>query len=116
MPAEDPPDDKRSADRAALEHVLGRPLGSPPWPADGYPPGTPVLVGADSTGHHAWATPFTGVIDDLDVPTTIANPRALPDEREYWVQFDGPQFDADGSGPYRKALIWERYIHPIADE
>jgi len=28
----------------------------------------------------------------------------------YWVWFDQPQYDADGSGPYRGGQIWERAL------
>jgi hypothetical protein len=28
----------------------------------------------------------------------------------YSVRFDESQFDADGDSPYRKAVIWERYL------
>jgi hypothetical protein len=38
-------------------------------------------------------------------------------QREYFVEFDEPQFDTDGpegGGPYRSASVWERYLEPIA--
>lgn len=38
---------------------------------------------------------------------------ARPGEREYSVTFDEPQFDADGDGPYRKAVIWDRYLEQL---
>jgi len=33
-----------------------------------------------------------------------------PGELAYWVRFDEPQYDADSTDPYRKALIWARYL------
>lgn len=33
--------------------------------------------------------------------------------REYMVVFDEPQLDADGDGPYRAAVIWEKYLQPL---
>jgi hypothetical protein len=38
---------------------------------------------------------------------------ARPHELAYWVDFDEPQRDADGDGPYRKAQIWDRYIEAL---
>jgi hypothetical protein len=32
--------------------------------------------------------------------------------REYLVQFDEPQLDTSGEGPYRAAVIWEKYLTP----
>jgi len=33
--------------------------------------------------------------------------------REYLVQFDQPQRDTDGDGPYAAAVIWEKYLRPL---
>jgi hypothetical protein len=33
--------------------------------------------------------------------------------REYLVQFDEPQRDTDGDGPYSSAVIWEKYLRPL---
>ena len=36
--------------------------------------------------------------------------------REYFVEFDEPQFDTDGpegGGPYRSASVWERYLERL---
>ena len=33
--------------------------------------------------------------------------------REYLVQFDQPQSDSDGDGPYSAAVIWEKYLRPL---
>jgi hypothetical protein len=41
--------------------------------------------------------------------------RAGP-ERHYFVEFDEPQFDADGpdgGGPYESADVWEAYLEPL---
>ena len=29
---------------------------------------------------------------------------------KYWVEFDEPQYDGAGGGPYRKAQIWDQYL------
>jgi hypothetical protein len=37
-------------------------------------------------------------------------------QREYFVEFDEPQFDTDGpggGGPYSSASVWERYLEPL---
>jgi hypothetical protein len=36
--------------------------------------------------------------------------------REYVVQFDEPQRDTDGDGPYSSAVIWEKYLRPLDEE
>jgi hypothetical protein len=38
---------------------------------------------------------------------------ARPGELAYWVDFDEPQLDHEGNGPYRKALIWDRYLPAV---
>jgi hypothetical protein len=35
--------------------------------------------------------------------------------REYLVQFDEPQNDTSGDGPYSSAVIWEKYVTPFGD-
>lgn len=35
--------------------------------------------------------------------------------REYLVQFDEPQIDTSGDGPYSAAVIWEKYVTPFGD-
>jgi hypothetical protein len=32
--------------------------------------------------------------------------------REYLIRFDEPQLDSSGDGPYRAAVIWEKYVTP----
>ena len=32
---------------------------------------------------------------------------------EYLVHFDEPQLDCDGAGPYRAAVIWEKYLRAV---
>ncbi|MEI8412086.1 MULTISPECIES: hypothetical protein [unclassified Kribbella] len=41
----------------------------------------------------------------------VATRRGL--ERTWWVEFDEPQHDADGDGPYYKSQVLERYLQPI---
>jgi hypothetical protein len=31
----------------------------------------------------------------------------------YWVEFDAPQFDAEGDGPYREAEIDSRFLDSL---
>jgi hypothetical protein len=33
---------------------------------------------------------------------------------KYWVDFDEPQYDADGAGPFRKAQVWGDTYSPSA--
>lgn len=57
------------------------------------------------------ASELDGTIDATIVPLLVRNPLAQPDEREYSAVFlDTPQRDAGEHGPYRRAVIWERYL------
>lgn len=56
---------------------------------------------------------FTGVISAMAAPEAVRGPRAQPGELAYWVDFDEPQLDHDGDGPYRKAQIWYRYLEAL---
>lgn len=50
-----------------------------------------------------WAQGATGTIVDLFGPTleeSLRGPRLL-----HWVEFDEPQYDSDGDGPYAEAQI-----------
>jgi hypothetical protein len=38
---------------------------------------------------------------------------ALGENIVYWINFDEPQFDADGDGPYRAGSIWETALSTI---
>jgi len=31
----------------------------------------------------------------------------------YWIEFDEPQFDADGDGPYTSSQVLERYLELV---
>ena len=35
---------------------------------------------------------------------------ALGENIVYWVEFDEPQLDADGDGPYRAGCIWQQSL------
>ena len=39
---------------------------------------------------------------------------ALGENIVYWVEFDEPQRDADGDGPYRAGCIWENSLTLLA--
>lgn len=66
-------------------------FGPGPWPAE--PTG---LI---------MASPFGEPFEE------VATRRGL--ERTWWVEFDEPQHDADGDGPYYKSQVLERYLQPI---
>ncbi|MFE5766335.1 ferrous iron transport protein A [Streptomyces sp. NPDC056492] len=63
-------------------------------------------------GWAPWQTVSFGTIDDMGAPDPVLHPGARPGELAYWVNFDHPQHDSSGSGPYRKAQIWARYLQP----
>ncbi|GIH02717.1 hypothetical protein Rhe02_07840 [Rhizocola hellebori] len=103
-----------TADRAAVEHVLGRPLPEA-WPAGSLLPGTRVRVVKDAGWDGPWRREFVGVIDNLGAPEPVSHDLAWPGELMYWVKFDEPEFDCAGDGPYRKAQIWGRYLQASSD-
>ncbi|MEW1910992.1 hypothetical protein AB0442_21500 [Kitasatospora sp. NPDC085895] len=45
-------------------------------------------------------------------PQPIEHRRASPGDLAYRVAFDEPEYDVDGDGPYRKALIREQHLRP----
>ncbi|AZI59303.1 ferrous iron transport protein A [Nakamurella antarctica] len=101
---------KTLADRAALEQILGHSLADRLWPSEAMALGTPVRVIQDPEWGGPWAREFFGVIDDTAPPELIASPKAQPGEFTYFVRFNEPELDRDGDGPYRKAMIWGRYL------
>jgi hypothetical protein len=100
-------------DRNALEAIVGRSLSDDEWPVDALPPGTRVRVVKDKTWDGPWRRVFLGTVDRTIVPRLLTHPAVRSCQREYSVVFDEPQFDADGDGPYRKAVIWDRYLEPL---
>ena len=46
-------------------------------------------------------------------PHLVENPAARTGELTYFVEFDEPQYDSGGDGPYRKASIWDRYLERL---
>jgi hypothetical protein len=103
--------DAELSDKQAIETILGRPLNQN-WPDHAIPAGTRVTVIQDADWRGPWSQEFQGTIDSMGAPEPIPNAKANPGELRYWVQFDEPQRDADGAGPYRKASIWARYLRP----
>lgn len=101
--------EQESRDRRAIETLLGRSLGDE-WPVRSMTPGTRVRIiqAPDSAG--PWRRVFIGTIDATFPPQPVQSKNARPGELQYSVRFDESQFDADGDGPYRKAVIWERYL------
>ncbi|MFD8595353.1 ferrous iron transport protein A [Kitasatospora sp. NPDC059646] len=80
------------------------------WPAGALAPGARVTVVRDEERGGPWQREFRGTVDDLGAPEPVGHPAAEEGELAYWIRFDEPQFDSDGDGPYRKALIWARYL------
>jgi hypothetical protein len=70
------------------------------------------MVISDPLAEGPWQADFLGSIDDMGAPEPVRHPNAQPGELAYWVSFDEPQYDISGSGPYRKAQIWARYLRP----
>jgi len=101
-----------TVDRRALEAIIGRGLDDE-WPADALPPGTRVRVIQDQEWVGPWREIFLGTIDRALVPQRVNNRVARAGELEYLVTFDEPQLDASGEGPYRKAVIWDRYLQQL---
>jgi hypothetical protein len=83
------------------------------WPTGAMPPGTRVRVIQDQDWPGPWQQVFAGTISGMAAPETPMGAGVRPGELAYWVEFDKPQRDADGDGPYRKAHIWDRYLEAI---
>jgi hypothetical protein len=90
-------------------------------PAAQVAPGTRVKVVKDPNWNGPWATEFMGTIaPDADAPIRTQNLAPMPEVnvpdsdrgsmREFLVHFDEPQLDCHGQGPYRAAVIWEKYL------
>jgi len=109
MTSDSAPDPASTLDREALELILGCPL-EQEWPASALAPGSRVRVLRDASWDGPWHREFLGTIDDLAGPAPVQHAQARPGELAYWVRFDEPQFDSGGDGPYRTALIWDRYL------
>ncbi|MGW6916387.1 ferrous iron transport protein A [Kitasatospora sp. NPDC054939] len=106
-----PPGTSNTADRRAVEQVLGRPLESV-WPTDALAPRSRVTVIREAEWDGPWPVEFPGTVDDTGAPEPVEHPRAQDGELVYRVVFDHPQYDSDGCGPYRKAQIWSRHLRP----
>ncbi|MFF2269300.1 hypothetical protein ACFVTZ_13605 [Cellulosimicrobium cellulans] len=110
------PDDLRDdRDRRAVETIVGVALPRA-WPRGAWPAGTRVRVVHDRAWRGPWLQEFAGTVSAMAAPQPIQSPHAEAGELEYWVQFDQPQRNADGDGPYRKALIWDRHLVADADQ
>ncbi|MDQ1486664.1 MAG: hypothetical protein QOJ62_2357 [Actinomycetota bacterium] len=106
-------DEDETRDRRALEAIIGRGLDNDEWPADALSPGTRVRVVQDQEWGGPWREVFLGTIDRTLPPQIVNNLAAHSGDREYSVTFDEPQLDASGDGPYRKAVIWDRYLERL---
>lgn len=97
-------------DRAAIEAIVGQGMAGE-WPAGAMPPGRRVRVIKSEEWDGPWRQVFTGTIDETISPRLVG--RDLPGELEYAVRFDEQQMDSSDDGPYRKAVIWARYLEPL---
>jgi hypothetical protein len=95
--------------REAVESIRGTSLPQD-WPAEALPPGARVRIIKDAEWDGPWHEVFTGTVSQLAAPEPVVHSMALPGELMYWVDFDSPQQDADGDGPYLGAQIWGRYV------
>jgi hypothetical protein len=86
-------------------------------------PGRRVKIVRDPDWPGPWPDEPLGVIEpilgeayrtidlrDIAINVPMSDRRLM---REYLVQFDQPQRDTDGDGPYSAAVIWEKYIRPL---
>ncbi|MFD6530694.1 ferrous iron transport protein A [Streptomyces sp. NPDC060184] len=85
------------------------------WPEDAWPPGTRVRVVQDPAWDGPWPVEFWGTVDGPEPPAPVEHAMAADGELAYWVDFDRPQMDSEGAGPYRKARIWGRYLRTEKD-
>ncbi|MHB1570651.1 MAG: hypothetical protein ACYC0H_15805 [Solirubrobacteraceae bacterium] len=90
---------------------------------DDVTPGTRVRVIQDPEWPGPWEQEFAGTVVGLRVPVRVIDLTAMPEVnvpdadrgpmREFHVQFDQPQRDSDGHGPYKAAVIWEKYLRRV---
>lgn len=97
-------------DRAAIEAIVAHAMVGE-WPAGAMSLGTRVRVIKAEDWDGPWRQVFTGTIDETISPQLLGEGR--PGELEYSVRFDEPQMDWSEDGPYRKAVIWARYLEPL---
>jgi len=91
---------------------------------DDVEPGTRVKVVRDPDWAGPWRQEFVGTIEGPAVPVRVINLAEMPEVnvpdadrgpmREFFVRFDEPQQDCDGTGPYYAAVIWEKYLRRAA--
>ena len=51
-----------------------------------------------------------GTVGSHELVSTMQGP-----EQTYWIEFDEPQRDADGDGPYRGSQVLARYLEVVDD-
>ncbi len=83
------------------------------WPEGAIAPGSHVRVIRDANWNGPWAQEFIGIVDGALIPRRVVNAHAKPGELSYLIAFAESQFDSSGDGPYRKAVIWARYLVPL---
>lgn len=114
MESDDWSDDnvRQDVDRAAIEHIAKRKLPTI-WPVGAMRAGTRARVVQDERWNGPWAQVFTGTVSDMAASEAVSHRSARAGELSLWIEFDIPQMDGNGDGPYRKAQIWGRYLGPI---
>jgi hypothetical protein len=75
--------------------------------------GTRVRVIKSETWDGPWRQVFTGTVDETITPALVEGRSARPGELEDSVLFDEPQMGMSEDGPYRKAVIRDRYLEQI---
>lgn len=78
---------------------------------DGWETGARVHVRQDPEfGPGPWPAEPTGTV--RSGPEIIEGTRGLM--ATYWVQFDEPQYDTDGDGPYDSSQVLGKYLEPLS--
>jgi hypothetical protein len=85
--------------------------------------GMRVKVVQDQDWPGSWQQAFFGTIAGPNVPARVIDLASMPEVnvpdadrgpmREFLVHFDEPPQDCDGMGPYRAAVIWEKYLRRV---
>ena len=83
------------------------------WPVGAMPAGTRVRITEDELWIGPWAQAVEGRVSAMAAPEPVVSRNSKPGELNYWIDFDPPQLDSDGDGPYRKAQIRGRYLEAL---
>jgi hypothetical protein len=79
--------------------------------------GTRVRVHRDALyGPGPWPAEPTGRVESLGGHSYEEIETRQGPDRMYFVQFDEPQYDADGDGPYKSSQVLGRYLERLAED